>query len=54
MNIGAFFDSMRFLSKPVAAVYNKAQKLTERAAALDAWVAMVTGRPTNIIKLREE
>ena len=37
----------------VAAVYNKAQKLTERAAALDAWAAMVTRRHTNIIKLRE-
>ena len=37
----------------VAAVYNKAQKLTERAAALDNWAAMVTGRPTNIIQLRE-
>jgi len=37
----------------VAIVYNKAQKLTERAAALDAWAVMVTGRPTNIVQLRE-
>ena len=37
----------------VAAVYNKAQKLTERAAALDAWAAMVTGQPTNLLQLRE-
>ena len=37
----------------VAAVYNKAQKLPERASALDAWARMVTGQPTNIVKLRE-
>jgi integrase len=37
----------------VAAVYNKAQKLTERAAALDAWAGMVTGRHTNILQPRE-
>jgi len=37
----------------VAAVYNKAQKLPERALALDGWARMVTGQPANIVKLRE-
>jgi hypothetical protein len=37
----------------VAAVYNKAQKLTERAAALDAWANMVTGENNNVIQLKE-
>ena len=37
----------------VAAVYNKAQKLTERAVALDAWANMVTGENNNILKLWE-
>ena len=36
----------------VAAVYNKAQKLTERALALDAWARMVTEDESNIIELR--
>lgn len=37
----------------VAAVYNKAQKLTERAAALDAWANMVTEENNNVIQLKE-
>lgn len=37
----------------VAAVYNKAQKLPERAAALDAWARMVTSDGDNVVKLRE-
>jgi len=37
----------------VAAVYNKAQKLPERALALDAWARMVTGQHTKIIELRK-
>ena len=37
----------------VAAVYNKAQKLPERALALDAWTRMVTGQPAKIIELRK-
>ena len=37
----------------VAAVYNKAQKLPERAEALDAWAAMVTSPLNNIVTLRE-
>ena len=37
----------------VAAVYNKAQKLTERATALDAWANMVTGEHNNVIQLME-
>lgn len=37
----------------VAAVYNKAQKLTERAVALDAWAKMVTGENNNVVKLRK-
>lgn len=36
----------------VAAVYNKAQKLPDRALALDAWARMVTDQSTNIVKLR--
>ena len=35
----------------VAAVYNKAQKLPERAAALDAWAQMVSCENSKIIKL---
>ena len=37
----------------VATVNNKAHKLPERASALDAWARMVTGQPTNIVKLIE-
>ena len=37
----------------VAVVYNKAQKLPERAAALDAWARMVTSDGDNVVKLRE-
>ena len=33
----------------VAAVYNKAQKLTERSMALDAWADMVLDRPGHVI-----
>jgi hypothetical protein len=36
----------------VAAVYNKAQKLPERAAALDAWARMVTQNTSNVVTLR--
>lgn len=35
----------------VAAVYNKAQKLPERATALDTWANMVTGEHNNVIQL---
>ena len=38
----------------VAAVYNKAQKLSERATALDAWANMVTGEHNNVIPLLME
>ena len=37
----------------VAAVYNKAQKLPERAAALDAWARMVTQDTSNVVTLRQ-
>ena len=37
----------------VAAVYNKAQKLAERATALDAWANMVTGEHNNVLQIRE-
>ena len=37
----------------VAAVYNKAQKLPERAAALDAWARMVTQDSSNVVTLRQ-
>ena len=37
----------------VAAVYNKAQKLPERAAALDAWARMVTQDRSNVVTLRQ-
>ena len=37
----------------VAAVYNKAQKLAERATALDAWANMVIGEHNNVIQLME-
>ena len=37
----------------VAAVYNKAQKLTERATALDAWANMVIEEHNNVIQLIE-
>lgn len=37
----------------VAAVYNKAQKLTERALALDAWAEMITGNSSNVVKLKK-
>jgi hypothetical protein len=35
----------------VAAVYNKAQKLPERAAALDAWTKMVMCDHSKVINL---
>ena len=35
----------------VAAVYNKAQKLPQRASALDAWAGMVLGEHSNVINL---
>ena len=37
----------------VAAVYNKAQKLPERAIALDAWAAMVTQNTSNVVSFRK-
>jgi integrase len=37
----------------VAAVYNKAQKLPERAAALDAWARMVTQDTSKVVALRQ-
>ena len=37
----------------VAAVYNKAQKLPERAAALDAWARMVTQDTSKVVTLRQ-
>ena len=36
----------------VAAVYNKAQKLHERAKALDAWARMVTGNASKVVSLK--
>jgi hypothetical protein len=35
----------------VAAVYNKAQKLPERAAALDAWARMVICENSKVVNL---
>ena len=37
----------------VAAVYNKAQKLPERAIALDAWAAMVTQDTSNVVVFKK-
>ena len=37
----------------VAAVYNKAQKLPERAAAPDAWARMVIQDTSNVVALRK-
>ena len=36
----------------VAAVYNKAKKLPERAEALDAWARMVTMDSSNVLTLK--
>jgi integrase len=37
----------------VAAVYNKAQRLPERAKALNAWADMVTGRSDNVVHIAD-
>ncbi len=37
----------------VAAVYNKAQKLPERAKALDAWAKMITSEKSNIVMFQK-
>jgi integrase len=37
----------------VAAVYNKAQRLTERARALEAWADMVLGRSDNVVQITD-
>jgi integrase len=37
----------------VSGVYNKAQRLPERARALDAWADMVTGRSGNVVHIAD-